>query len=105
MHLPSYLLISIKTVKLYLLISCKISQMGKMEIINFFEVYVALSRICNCEHPLYPLSANIINTNIRRGADKSLAFPISPDFKLIILYFTSKFIVLYMYDLNFIIVA
>jgi hypothetical protein len=80
MHLPTYLLISIKTVKLYMLISCKITQMGKMEIINFFEVYVALSRMCNCEHPLYPLSANI-----RRGADKSLAFPISPTFKLIIL--------------------
>jgi hypothetical protein len=39
-------------------------------------------------------------TIIRRGADKSSAFPLSPTFMVIILSLHQKFIVLYMSDLN-----
>jgi hypothetical protein len=39
-----------------------------------------------------------------KGADKSLAFSISPTFITNNTFITSKFIVLYMSDLNFIIV-
>jgi hypothetical protein len=51
----------------------------------------------NTKH--YKISLHKNNYNICRSADKSLAFPSSPTF------IPTKFIVLYLSDLNFIIVA